>query len=202
MASTSPASWPRRAGFPRNEAVREIGAGGDDWGNALRVLAAYPNIFVVQQLEGIVRTAVGVESGVWARQLGLGREFEGSFGVLSALRAGHPAEAFSQLQRQLMSPETALHACLFLFGAAYTLGIWGLFGVALLRARRWPPLAAQAAVLVVTTVAYIVLVPGAAGQARFRVSVEPLLALVAGFVWAPNARALRQHPLPERIQTT
>jgi hypothetical protein len=189
-------------GISRDEAVQEIGAGGDDWGDSMRVLATYPEVFAVQQLEGILRTSVGVESGVWARQLGLGREFQGSFGVLSALRAGQPGVAFTRLQQQLKSPETAPHAYLFLLGAGYTLGLWGLLGMALLRGRHWPPIAAQVAVLVGITVAYILLIPGAAGQARFRVSVEPLLALVAGFLWAPDAWSVHQHPLPGRMQTT
>jgi 4-amino-4-deoxy-L-arabinose transferase-like glycosyltransferase len=189
-------------GIDRNDAVQEIGAGGDKWGDAIRVLAAYPDVFVVQQLEGILRSVVGVESGVWARQLGLGREFQGSFGVLSALRAGQPGVAFSRLQQQLKAPETAPLAFLFLLGAAYTVGLWVLFGIALLRGRHWPPIAAQLAIVVVVTLAYIVLIPGAAGQARFRVSVEPLLALVAGFAWAPDALSVHPHPLPDRVRAT
>jgi 4-amino-4-deoxy-L-arabinose transferase-like glycosyltransferase len=189
-------------GIDRNDAVQEIGAGGDEWGDAMRVLATYPGVFAAQQMEGILRTVVGVESGVWARQLGLGREYQGSFGILSALRAGQPDVAFTRLREQLTSPETAPHTCLFLLGAGYTLGVWGLFGMALLRGRHWPPTAAQLAILVMVTMAYIVLVPGAAGQARFRVSVEPLLVLVAGFVWAPDVRSVPQHPLSHRMQST
>jgi len=171
-------------GIPRNEAVLEIGATGDEWGDSLRVLTAYPGIFLSQQWEGVLRTSIGVESGVWARQLGLSHEYQGSFGVLSALRAGRPGEAFEKVREQLSSPATAPHALLFLLGAGYTLALYGILGAALLHAGHWPPSARRVAVLALITVAYIVLVPGAAGQARFRVSVEPLLALGAALYWA------------------
>jgi len=61
---------------------------------------------------------------------------------------------------------------------------------------------AQLAIVVVVTVACIILIPGAAGQARFRVSVEPLLALLAGFIWAPDALSVHPHPLPDQVRTT
>jgi hypothetical protein len=36
-------------------------------------------------------------------------------------------------------------------------------------------------ILGIITIAYLVMSPGAAGEARFRVPVEPILALMAGF---------------------
>jgi hypothetical protein len=67
---------------------------------------------------------------------------------------------------------------------------------ALMRSRRWPGAVRAVAILALLTAAYIILSPGAAGQARFRVSAEPLLALLAGLAWVTVEPARRPGTKP------
>jgi hypothetical protein len=45
------------------------------------------------------------------------------------------------------------------------------------------------------TVLYFIVIPGAAGQARFRIPIEPMLASMAGFGWLYLRGILRRAPI-------
>jgi 4-amino-4-deoxy-L-arabinose transferase-like glycosyltransferase len=167
-------------GITRDEAAARLSAEVDSWEDGLEIVRRYPLIFVGQQMEGFRRSLIGVESGVWARQFGFGLERQGSLEVLSVLFGGDPWRALERLRILMQDGQTALLTVLSVVavvytGALYLLGVLGLGSVL----RPGGPARAVFLVAGLTTV-YLLLAPGAAGQARFRIPIEPYLALFAG----------------------
>jgi hypothetical protein len=167
-------------GITRDEAASRLSGEADTWEDAVTVIRKYPRVFVSQQARGILRSLIGVESGVWARQFGYGLERQGSLEVLSTLFQGGPLKALARVQLLLLDPQTAVLAGLSVLaiihaGSLYLLGLVGV--VAVMRGARTSRLIYLLAGL---SIAFMVISPGAAGQARFRIPVEPYLALFAG----------------------
>jgi 4-amino-4-deoxy-L-arabinose transferase-like glycosyltransferase len=167
-------------GITRDEAAARLSGDLHSWQDALAIIRRYPSIFVGQQLQGLRRSVIGVESGVWARQFGYGLERQGSLEVLSILFQGEPALALARLRQLLEDRETAVLAGLSLLGIAHTgsLYLLGLLG-AIPVVRRGGAGRVVYLLAGLTTV-FLLVSPGAAGQARFRIPVEPYLALFAG----------------------
>jgi hypothetical protein len=185
-------------GITRDEAAARLSGDVRSWQDALAIIRRYPVIFVSQQLQGIRRSLIGVESGVWARQFGYGLERQGSLEVLSRLFQGEPLRALERLRLLLLDPQTVVLTGLSLLaiahaGSLYFLGLLG--GISVMRRDGTSRLVY---VLVGLTTIFLLVSPGAAGQARFRIPVEPYLALFAGagccflIDWARRNRWLRR----------
>lgn len=167
-------------GISRDEAAAQLTSTVDSWEDGLAIIRRYPVVFLRQQWHGIRRSLTGVESGVWARQLGYGLERQGSLEILSSLLAGEPLRALDRLRDLLNDSQTALLTSIVLLAlvhsaALYVLGLAGLISVL----QRGGVVRASYS-LVSLSILFLLVVPGAAGQARFRIPAEPFLALAAG----------------------
>jgi hypothetical protein len=167
-------------GISRDEAASRLSVTVDSWDDALDIVERYPGIFLRQQMNGIRRSLIGVESGVWARQLGYDIERQGSFEILPAILAASPVEALDRLRTLLDDRETMWLTSLMLLAVAHLGVLYILGGAGLVSVLRKPSLRRADWVLVALSAVFLLVVPGAAGQARFRIPAEPFLALLGG----------------------
>jgi 4-amino-4-deoxy-L-arabinose transferase-like glycosyltransferase len=174
-------------GISRNEAAAELGTTGTDLADSVRVIALYPTAFALEQAKGIFRTLFGLEAGSWARLFGLPENIRGGLGVVSSFLDGDPARAWARLKTVLFDTQTGPILALASVAEAFSILLYGLTALFLLRGGakgNWGVL------LLLWTAAVLVLLPGAAGQARFRTPIEPLLAVLAAggivFVFHPR----------------
>lgn len=185
-------------GVDRNQAVAVLDGERGVLQLTLDVVLRYPLTFVSTQLLGILRTLAGSDIGTWGIVLG-----DGSWtglGLLSGVFQGTLDEALDALVRgQDATPiyGQLIHAISLGFSVALLLP--AAFGALLVRLDsdsgrlfRWLALASLFVLLIL---------PGAAGQARFRVPAEPYLAMLAGLglgyvvdnlvLWAGRRRSRR-----------
>lgn len=164
-------------GTDRNRAVSSLDASRGLVPLTIDVAGRYPLAFVKAQLVGVARTLAGSDIGTWGNVLGddtwLG------FGLLSGAFWGGIDEALDALihgqdptlgARLLIQSVCLVYSLLLLAPAAFGLVIVQLNNDAGRLFRR----------IAVGSLAVLLLLPGAAGQARFRVPAEPYLALLAG----------------------
>jgi 4-amino-4-deoxy-L-arabinose transferase-like glycosyltransferase len=182
-------------GITRDEAAARLSGDLSSWQDALAIIRRYPAIFV-QQVQGIRRSLIGVDRCL-GPQFGYGLERQG-FEVLSSLFQGAPLRALERLRLLLLDPQTVVLTGLSLLaiahaGSLYILGLLGAISV-----MRRGGTSRLVYVLVGLTTIFMLVSPGAAGQARFRIPVEPYLALFAGaggcflIDWARGNRWLRR----------
>ena len=175
-------------GTTRDQATGRIGGEDSEFQDVLEVIRKYPGQFAKQQALGVLRSTVGVESGVWARLFGYGIERQGGFGVLTGLLKGQFASSFDLLWSTFRDPRTFLLMALTVTAILYSLTLWSLSLFSLGWAHGQGRLAIYLVLLIGLTSIYLLLIPGAAGQARFRIPAEPLIAMLAGFggiqLWA------------------
>ena len=175
-------------GTTRDRAAGRIGAQDGEFESALDVIRKYPSEFIKQQALGVLRSTVGVESGVWARLFGYGIERQGGFGVLTGLLQGEFVTALELLWSSLRDSRTALLMLLTLAAMLYSVALYVMSVFSVGWARAQGRLAAYLVLLIGLTVTYLLVVPGAAGQSRFRIPAEPLITMLAGFggiqLWA------------------
>lgn len=167
-------------GISRDEAAARLTSTVDSWDDGLAIVRRYPVVFLKQQWLGIRRSITGVESGVWARQLGYGLERQGSLEILSTLLAGEPVQALDRLRSLLQDPETALLTSLAALALLHTAIVYFLDVPGVISVLRRRGMVRAIYVLVILTILLLLVLPGAAGQARFRIPAEPFLALIAG----------------------
>lgn len=170
-------------GIDREQALGRLNNTGNPVADTLYVVQQYPAAFVLQQVEGSLRTMFGAETGVWARLFGYGIERQGGFGILTLIRGGHLTEALNRFWSYATNPTTSLHFLLGAYGMMFTFIVYALSIAGLFWAYRERGLAVWIILLLVITAAYLFIAPGAAGQSRFRVPAEPLLISLAGFGW-------------------
>jgi 4-amino-4-deoxy-L-arabinose transferase-like glycosyltransferase len=183
-------------GISRDDAATRLAVGQDPQGESLALIRQYPALFVRAQVQGILRSTLGVESGVWARLLGLPIDRQGSLGVLGTLLSGDvrgASEAFAEVARQ---PDWAAILALSIAGLGFTLAEYGLALGSLFAGRRRPWLL----LLLLLSVAVLLVSPGAAGQARFRIPAEPFLAVLAAMGWVGwRSRGKRDTPQSDAV---
>ncbi|MBM2844189.1 MAG: 2 protein, partial [Anaerolineales bacterium] len=163
-------------GTTRNEAAAELGSTGTDLADSLQIIARYPAAFAIEQGKGIFRTLLGLEAGSWARLFGLPENIREGLGVVSSFLEGDPARGLARLKSVLIDPQTGPILALASIAEVLSILLYGLTALFLLRGGgkgNWGVL------LLLVTVVVLVLLPGAAGQARFRTPIEPLLAILA-----------------------
>jgi 4-amino-4-deoxy-L-arabinose transferase-like glycosyltransferase len=163
-------------GTTRNQAASELGTSGSDLADSLQIIARYPVPFLMEQGKGVFRTLLGLEAGSWARLFGLPEGIRGGLGVVSSILEGDSALAVSRLKSVLVNPQTGPFLALVSSAEVLSLLLYGLTAVFLLRGGAKGDWGIQ---LLLWTAVVLVVLPGAAGQARFRTPIEPLLAVLA-----------------------
>ena len=161
----------------RDEATLLIESRSNLFVEALRLFRLYPREFIREQSAGILRATFGVESGVWSRILIKEDQRGQSFGILNLMLKKQFREASTRIQSLLSDPMSRSLLLLGIWGIGYTVMLYLLGMVGLTSAKSmFVPLAIVSTI----TVVYLLVIPGAAGQARFRIPSEPFIALMAG----------------------
>jgi 4-amino-4-deoxy-L-arabinose transferase-like glycosyltransferase len=173
-------------GISRDEAAAQLRQSPDAFAAALDAVRRYPGSLVRVSLQGIARTALGTEAGTWLGILN-GEAYQSS-GLLESLLRGDLRGTADALSLRLQASEDRLGTALLLWGLLYSAAVYLLGFRGLMRLRRLQPgnLGWLCAVVLLSTGCLIVL-PLTIGDARFRVPVEPLLALLGsmGFTKRP-----------------
>lgn len=165
-------------GISRDEATLLVESKSNLLIEALRIFRLYPQEFIREQSVGILRVAFGIESGVWSRILIKEDQRGQSFGILNLTIKAQFREAISRIMSLLSEPISRSLLLLGIWGIGYTVMLYpfGIMGVASTKS-----ILVSLAWVSIITIVYLTVIPGAAGQARFRIPSEPLLALMAGF---------------------
>jgi 4-amino-4-deoxy-L-arabinose transferase-like glycosyltransferase len=171
-------------GYSRDEASAIIAKQANPMKFSLEVIRTYPVIFIKEQARGIFRTLLGAEYGTWATVY-TGDE-TGTTGILSAfIDKGSASEMLFAIKSQASNPWfwAGMYALFYdiALGAAIVLGMWRV-----MRIYR-QDLVFNLAVLVLVALVYLLIIPGVAGESRFRVPADPILALAGGWAFLPRS---------------
>ncbi len=142
------------------------------------VIWSNPWHYAKAHLKGTLQSIAGIEYIGWFELIGRPAERPG---LLMALQAGDPGEIVRRLAGSL-ADQPAVAAALVL-SLLYQLF---LYIAALLGFRRLYRRQPWTVALLVATGAILILVPGVVGESRFRVPVQPILALMAGVGLVPT----------------
>jgi 4-amino-4-deoxy-L-arabinose transferase-like glycosyltransferase len=178
-------------GISRDEAVSIIANSPNPMQYSLGVIKRYPVIFIKEQGRGILRTLLGAEYGTWATVWG-GAD-TATTGVLSAfLDQGSLSEVLHSLSSQVNNPWfwAGIYALIYdiVLYVAILIGIWRLLH------KDQKRLVFDLAILLIFSLFYLLIIPGAAGESRFRVPADPILALTAGLAFLSRQK---QAPIQE-----
>ncbi len=150
---------------------------------SFQVVREYPISFLRATVQGVARTLLATEVGTWLNVF-FDLPYEGS-GLLNAVLRGD-LEAIAQAASfRLRAIDSLVPLSLMIWGVAYSVflyfaigyGGWTRFGQ-LDVDNRWIVL------FLVLSIAYLLLIPLANGDARFRVPAAPQMAILAGLPWA------------------
>ena len=170
----------RGEGIERNDAVGMLDPEAATFQLTVDVIKNYPIEFLEAQAIGIARTLAGTEIGTW------GFVFDGSawrgFGLLS----GGDQQSIGQTLIDSISTSSGnngVRLALNMYSLLFSLQLIGLaaLGILTFRSSDMPERLIFSSAVVSALV--LLLIPGAVGQARFRVPAEPYLALLAGYGW-------------------
>ncbi len=183
-------------GIPRNQAVAQLDSDRGLLSLTVEVVSAYPVEFVKGQLLGVARTMVGIDVGTWGNALGENGWV--GLGILSSVFQDGLEGAVQDVRGSLSAADAGVRLALIGVGATYSLVLLGLSAVGLYRS---PHNGVEGFVfwLFSGSLLALIVLPGAAGQARFRVPAEPILAWFAGYGWEA-VRLLRNRSPQRRIQ--
>lgn len=175
-------------GYSRDEASAIIANSPNPMRYSLEVIRSYPVIFIKEQARGIMRTLMGAEYGSWARAMA--DEETTTTGVLSAfLDQGSPAGVFEALKTQVTNTWFWAGMYALIYDVVLFIGvIWGTWKV--FRDFR-PEVVFNLAALLIVALFYLLIIPGVAGESRFRVPADPLLALAGGMACLPRRQIKR-----------
>jgi len=168
-------------GITRDQAATQIALSENPEGLAKEVITAHPVVFLAEQIRGVVRTLLGAEPRAWVRLFGV--EGDASFGVISSALSGDFGEAVRRAGQVLESPQTRLVAPLVILAVLFSVAAFALAAAGVRHGLAKGGEFATFTLIVTLTMLYLVGVPGAAGQGRFRMQAEPLLAMLAGLGW-------------------
>lgn len=163
----------------RLQAREVINSQQDPVGYSFSVIKEYPVSFARVTARGLVRTLLGTQVGTWMSAL-FSLEYPGT-GILEMVIRGDLGGAIRTLARALRGGIDALAGFLLLWGVGYALAVYTLATLGVIRGlRRGDHHLRIILLLAAVTAAYLILIPGANGDARFRVPASPMLALLAG----------------------
>ncbi|RPI34140.1 MAG: hypothetical protein EHM70_03830 [Chloroflexota bacterium] len=164
-------------GITRDQAVEQIASSPQPMRYSLEVIRLHPAVFIKEQARGIVRTLAGAEYAYWAQALAEQRF--NTQGMLSSLLDQRSLSAFLQILSAQGGNVWFLAA---VFALVFDLVLYSLCAAGLWRALRYfrcGPVFNLAVVLALVSF-YLLFIPGVAGESRFRVPADPLLASLAG----------------------
>ena len=142
------------------------------------VIWSNPIQYAKAHLRGTLRTIAGLEYIGWFEFLGWPAERSG---LLVALEEGDPIGIFRNFATNIANQPIVATTMIFSLGFQLLLYIAGLFGFRrLYRNHPWT------VALLAATGAILIFVPGVVGESRFRVPVQPILALLGGVALAPT----------------
>lgn len=177
-----------------DEAKSEIDEMGGSLSAAPHIIKNYPIAFTRVQLQGIARTLLGSESETWIWLVSEDHYASKGDSLLEPLlRFDLP---FIQEKLNEMITGGNLPYVLFLiWSLGYTLVLMSLCVIGIISGlisgvssiRAW-------LILTMLTTAYLVISSGAAGEARFRVPIEPLLAFMGGLAFHKTLSILVRKP--------
>ncbi len=150
----------------------------------LSIIRSYPGDFVKVQVRGIARTVLGTEVGTWMKLIS-GQPYEGS-GILNALLSGNLSTIKEAIANISTSNSTS---ALFLlaWGILYTFMIAIMSLIGFIRMMRYGEVELRTmGILILVIMVYLIVIPGAAGEARFRVPAEPILAFLSAMILIPK----------------
>jgi 4-amino-4-deoxy-L-arabinose transferase-like glycosyltransferase len=152
------------------------------------ILREYPGPFIRVQLRGIARTILGTQEDTWLWLIAEDPYIQEGSGFLESLLHFD----FKSLNEALNTIHSRDHFSVILFllwGVGYTAVLFGLSLVGVIKGLgRGDTLLRGMVILGLLTVAYLIVSPGAAGEARFRVPAEPILAFFAGLALMKKAK--------------
>jgi len=163
-------------GISRGEAATILTDAQDPTALTMELIRQHPVVFIREQLKGLMRSMFGVATGVWARNFGYPLEMQGSLNLLGNILTGNLHIVSTQLRQIGRQSETMRLLAISILAFGHTVFQYSL-GTGLFFGRRGDFLTIF---LLLFTAALLLLSPGAVGQARFRIPVEPYLALLAG----------------------
>lgn len=166
----------RGEGITRSQAADRLQAGSVVQ-QTLSVASAYPVPFIRAQLLGLARTVAGTDIGTWGNVLDWDRWT--GLGLLTGLLGSAPAGDFSAAPQT--GAEAFIRGFLLIISLVYAVGLMGLGLLGAVFGFRERSKMRGVLIMAVLTAATVVLVPLAAGQARFRVPAEPFLAFLAAY---------------------
>ncbi len=166
--------------IPRDQAVGELDPEKGLIGSTLEVIERYPIDFVSAQLLGIARTLLGTDIGTWGHAFGH-RSWVG-LGILSGLFQDGLSQLVETARASLADPQAAARLALIGICVVYSMVLLALAAAGLLD-WRLPGSGGLPFWFMIGSLIVLIVLPGAAGQARFRVPAEPLLAWFAGLGW-------------------
>jgi 4-amino-4-deoxy-L-arabinose transferase-like glycosyltransferase len=166
-------------GISRGEAASILTESQDPAAITMELIRQHPVVFIREQLKGLMRSLFGVATGVWARNFGYPLEMQGSLNLLGNILTGNLHIVSTQLRQIGQQSETMTLLAISLLAFGHTVFQY-LLGSGLVFERQGDFLTI---VLFLFTAGLLLFSPGAVGQARFRIPVEPYLALLAGVGW-------------------
>jgi 4-amino-4-deoxy-L-arabinose transferase-like glycosyltransferase len=168
-------------GISRNEATNRLGELGGTWDQFRWLISEHPSAFVAGQVAGVGRVIWGTEITRWAQVAGVPEW--GGFGIFRYLRTADIRSALENALEILNRPSEVGLLLVYLLSVVHTLALLILAIIGLIPSKEKDGRRRTMIVLCAVSALGLILISGAAGQARFRVPVEPFLAVLAGFGW-------------------
>jgi 4-amino-4-deoxy-L-arabinose transferase-like glycosyltransferase len=173
-------------GISWDEAKAEIDALGGARSAAPKIILQFPLTFIRVQMRGIARTILGTESDTWFWLVSSSHTAESGDDYLEPLlRLNIPSviEGLTKIKEEGRLASLVLN----LWGLTFTFLILGLGLIGIVRGLKVGDWNLRAFILLaLLTIVYLILSPGAAGEARFRIPAEPFLTLFAGMAFLKN----------------
>jgi 4-amino-4-deoxy-L-arabinose transferase-like glycosyltransferase len=186
----------------RDEARLMILNAEDPVAYSFQVIYQNPASFATVTIRGVARTALGTEVGTWVGIL-LDQPYLGS-GFLTALARGDFKGVLEALTIRLQAEDGVLGMVLLAWGVAYTVTVYVLIGLGMVRVFRSPRSRTiklhHDLILLLISALYLISVPLANGDSRFRVPAAPLLALLGGLAFLP--RVQRDNKKDKRLESS
>lgn len=178
-------------GISRTQAAGILSSTENPIALTIRLFRDYPVVFIRVQLEGVLRSTFGAGTGAWGRIFAYPLDLQGSLNLFGNITTGQFNAFIARLEELLSSKESLILLCITILGLAHILLSY-LFGMGVFISRNS---VRSISLLIILTTACLLIVPGAGGQARFRIPVEPYIAILAGvglndiLVWRTATKA-------------